>query len=332
MAAVQTGVFFLVFLLLPLPSTPSTLYVKPTNNTPCSPQPCLTLSEYIGNATRYFISNTTMIFLPGEHVFDAQANVADVNGFSMLAELEGTSKIICRGSKCGGFYFENLLNLDVANLSFVSDSQSITMAHVLDFRLVSCTFANSSNTALIANDSSLWLEGNVFMNNLDGGVHGTTFKPGGGVSVVFSNITLQGQNIFQNNSCISNTSLCGGGAMYAEKSTVILEGNSSFINNTVMVSKDFEGPLFSGGGGLLLLKTTVDIPGHVHFTNNHVSSPIYHENYCTIAVGGVSIVYCNVSISGEVTFSSNLVGRVWLWWRNVCDCQLCECNGKFGTH
>jgi len=153
MAAVQTGVFFLVFLLLPLPSTPSTLYVKPTNNTPCSPQPCLTLSEYIGNATRYFISNTTMIFLPGEHVFDAQANVADVNGFSMLAESEGTSKIICSGSKCGGFYFENILNLYVTNLSFVSDSQSITMAHVLDFRLVSCTFANSSNTALIANGS-----------------------------------------------------------------------------------------------------------------------------------------------------------------------------------
>ena len=197
MAAVQTGVVLLVLLLLLLPSTLTTLYVTPSTHTPCPDpgHPCFTLSEYIENATEYFTSNTTMVFLPGDHIFDVQANVTRITGFSMLQESEGASRIICRGSGCGGFYFEKVLQLDITNLTFISDSQSITVAHVFDFRLVNCTFANSSNTAVVANDSVLLLEGNVFTNNSGGGVDWMTYKTGGGISVVFSNITLRGHNI-----------------------------------------------------------------------------------------------------------------------------------------
>ena len=246
-----------------------------------------------------------MVFLPGDHTFDVQANITSITGFSMLRESEGTSRIICSGSGCGGFYFEKVLQLDITNLTFISDSQSITVAHVFDVRLVNCMFANSSNTAVIASDSGLLLEGNMFRNNSGGGVDWMTFKPGGGISVVFSNITLRGQNIFQNNTCISNTTLCGGGAMYAENSTVNLEGNSSFINNAVRVSKGVEG-VISGGGGLLLLRTTIDITGDVHFTNNSVSNAVTVEYGCTCGGGGASMWSCDASVSGDVTFSSNV--------------------------
>ena len=224
----------------------------------------------------------------------------------MLRESEGTSRIICSGSGCGGFYFENVSQLDITNLSFISDSQSITVAYVFEVRFVNCTFANSSNTAVVANDSSLLLEGNVFTNNSGGGVDWTAFKPGGGISVVFSSISLRGQNIFQNNTCISNTTLCGGGAMYAENSTVKLEGNSSFVNNIVMVTKGDQFPLISGGGGLFLLRTTVDITGDVHFTNNRVSNAVSAPNDCTCGGGGALVLHSNTSVSGDVTFSSNV--------------------------
>ena len=247
-----------------------------------------------------------MVFLPGDHIFDVQANITSITGFSMIQESEGKSSIICSGSGCGGFYFENVSQLDITNLTFISDSQSITVAHVFEVRFVNCTFANSSNTAVVANESGLLLEGNVFTNNSGGGVDWTAFKPGGGISVIFSNITLRGQNIFQNNTCISNTTLCGGGAMYAENSTVNLEGNSSFVNNTVMVTKGDQFPLISGGGGLFLLRTTVDITGDVHFTNNRVSNAVSAPNDCTCGGGGALVLHSDASISGNVTFSSNV--------------------------
>ena len=82
------------------------------------------------------------------------------------------------------------------------------------FRVINCTFANSSNAVLIAYNSSLQLERNTFVNNSGGRTSQMTFTPGGGIAAVFSNITFQGTNTFINNTC--NADICGGGAMYAE--------------------------------------------------------------------------------------------------------------------
>ena len=90
----------------------------------------------------------------------------------------------------------------MTQLSFVSDSHSITTKNVHDFQLVNCTFANSSNTALIANISNLHIEGNTFINNTGGNVQQMTFIPGGGIAVVSSNMTLQGENKFLTLACM----------------------------------------------------------------------------------------------------------------------------------
>ena len=53
--------------------------VTPTA-TSCSSCPhnnhCATLSEYAQEAELYFTSNTTMVFLPGDHVLDTNITVA----------------------------------------------------------------------------------------------------------------------------------------------------------------------------------------------------------------------------------------------------------------
>ena len=84
----------------------------------------------------------------------------------------------------------------MTQLSFVSDSHSIITKIVYDFQLVNCTFANSTNTAIIANNSNLHIEGNMFINNTGGTVQWMTFIPGGGIAVVSSNVTLHKQNNF----------------------------------------------------------------------------------------------------------------------------------------
>ena len=243
-----------------------------------------------------------MIFLPGKHTFNVTANITSVTGFSMVGGSENTSTIVCSGLGCGGFCFDNVTGLNVTQLSFVSDSHSITTKDVYDFQLVNCTFANSSNTALIANNSDLLIEGNTFINNTGGTVQEMTFIPGGGIAVVYSNIILQGQNNFLNLTCAAD--ICGGGAMYAENSTINFAGIASFINNTATSSphSSFTG----GGGGLFSFNTAINITGHVTFVNNSVSSAYTAGNTCEVGGGGASLVLCNATISGRVLLSNNM--------------------------
>ena len=85
MASVTTGVLLLAIVLLVLqPSTATTLYITPSLHTACPSTSCHLLSQYIENAPEYFLSNTTMIFLPGEHTFYVQANITSVTGFRMV--------------------------------------------------------------------------------------------------------------------------------------------------------------------------------------------------------------------------------------------------------
>ena len=245
-----------------------------------------------------------MIFLPSKHTFNVTANVTNVTGFSMVGGSESTSTIVCSGLRCGGFYFDNVTGLNVTQLSFISDSHSITTKNVYDFRLVNCIFANSSNTAVIANNSTLLIEGNMFINNTGGTVQHMTFVPGGGIAVVSSNIILQGQNNFLSLTCTGD--ICGGGAMYTESSRVYLEGNTTFVNNTANSAPHL--PFIGGGGGLLLFNTTVSITGCMNLFNNSVGSSYPWPKNCTIGGGGVTLILCNASISGNVVISNNKAG------------------------
>ena len=164
-----------------------------------------------------------------------------------------------------------------------------------DFQLVNCIFANSSNTAVIANNSNLHIEGNAFINNTSGIGQQMTLVPGGGIAVISSNVTLHGQNNFLTLTCAAD--ICGGGAMYAENSTINFVGITTFINNTATstASNTPHSSFIGGGGGLFLVTTAVSTAGHVIFVNN--SSAYTLTNICEVGGGGASLVLCNATIS-----------------------------------
>ena len=70
----------------PLPAGAATvLYVKPTESTPCPGEPCHTLDEYAQNASQYFVSDTTVEFLPGTHKLSQPLYVSGVINLSLVA-------------------------------------------------------------------------------------------------------------------------------------------------------------------------------------------------------------------------------------------------------
>ena len=101
--------------------------VTPTA-TSCSSCPhythCATLSEYAQEAEIYFTSNTTMVFLPGDHVLDMNITVANVARLTMHGESspDSIATVVRNGSV--GFSFTNMVDFNIYSLAFTSYNRS----------------------------------------------------------------------------------------------------------------------------------------------------------------------------------------------------------------
>ena len=117
--------------------TASTVYVKPDYHyTHCPGEPCHTLAYYVQQVSRYFVSNTTMVFLNGTHYMEAFQPIVIQNvenftmkGSSMLhrfgAVRELNSKIECIGTHLSGFSFTNVTGIRIENLTFTNCGQKV---------------------------------------------------------------------------------------------------------------------------------------------------------------------------------------------------------------
>ena len=108
----------LLFLGLPalLPAGAATvLYVKPTEDTPCPGAPCHTLDEYVQNASQYFVSDTSVKFLPGTHSLSQPLNISGVNNLSWVARNAARNETIIR-------LFEALQFTNVSNLTLLDST------------------------------------------------------------------------------------------------------------------------------------------------------------------------------------------------------------------
>ena len=105
------------------------VYCVTSTATSCSSCPhnsanCTTLSEYAQEAELYFTSNTTMMFLPGDHTLDRNITVANLTRLAMHGEPSSSSiaTIVRNGSV--GFSFTNMVNLNIYSLAFTSYNRS----------------------------------------------------------------------------------------------------------------------------------------------------------------------------------------------------------------
>ena len=130
---------------------------------------CTTLSEYAQEAETYFTSNTTMVFLPGDHTLDTNITVANVARLTMRGESSSDNlpTIVCNGPV--GLSFTRMVDLKVHFLSFTSCSRDFSdpskYALLLDMvelaELVNCFFHDNHGTALVVMNTNVILTGNT---------------------------------------------------------------------------------------------------------------------------------------------------------------------------
>ena len=258
--------------------------VTPTTATSCSSCPhnsthCTTLSEYAQQAELYFTSNTTVVFLPGDHVLDKNITVANVTRLTMRGESSSGNRATVVCSRPVGLSFTSMVDLKIDSLAFTSCSRLLKYT-VIDFplavyaaldlqstqnaELVNCSFHDNIGTALLVNNTSITLSGTTeFTHNRACG----TIIAGGGIDALSSNLTFTGNTTFLNNSAssgqcpfvYSDVTAIGGGAIVASYKTVLnLSGTNNFINNSA----------YLGGAIFTITNTVLSFNGTNSFVNN----------------------------------------------------------------
>ena len=283
--------------------TVSTYHIKPTPDTPCPAEPCLTLSEYAQG--HFLTSDTTLIFLPGNHSLNRNIAITNVTRFVMLGDstssLENVSTIVCSGPHL--LIFFNISQLHIYFLQITSCGSvtvpAVSVVSVYNVQILGSVFGTAS---LLVIGSMLNCSGTNFSNSLGTGLvlsngyvelHSSVFSnnSGGGINSTSSTLTLLGNNTFTN-----NTADIGGGISVTE-SSIYINGNITFLDNSAGTS----------GGGVYIERSIFRLTcnGTMTFAGNIISGSDISTGV-TGTGGGISALYSGVSLEGNSTFRGNV--------------------------
>ena len=280
---------------------------------------CATLSEYAQEAELYFISNTTMVFLPGDHALDTNITVASVARLTMHGESSSgnVATVVCSGSV--GLSFTSMVEFKVGSLAFTSCSRkhaitipdiSLNILYVAMLlqstqhaELVNGSFHDNLGTALVVTNTNVSLVGNNFTHNRLCG----TISAGGAIIVLSSNLRFTGNTTFLDNSAKNSESctqvyivrvIIGGGAIYASNNTVLsFNGTSNFISNSAGDS---------GGAIRISHNTVLNFSGTSSFINNSVKESggaIYASDNTVLNFSGTSNFINNSADNGGAIYT-----------------------------
>ena len=263
-------------------------------------------------AELYFTSDTTMVFLPGDHVLDINITVANVTRLTMHGEFSSRNPatIVCSGSV--GLSFTSMVDLKIDYLTFTLCSRRyaiilpgtslgiVPVAMLLQSthyaELVSCSFHDNLGTAVVVNNTNITLAGNTKFahtrscSNIAGGV-------GGAIMALNSKLAFTGNTTFLDNSAAASPRQCSlynnatdvyGGAIYTLDNTVItFSGTNYFAMNTAA----------SGGAIFASYNTALIFSGTNYFISNSAGA------------GGAIYTYGGtIHFSGTNYFISNSAG------------------------
>ena len=303
--------------------------VTPTA-TSCSSCPhnstnCTTLSEYAQEAELYFTSNTTVVFLPGDHVLNADITVANVSRLTMHGESSSSNDratVVC--NEPVGLKFTNTVNFKIHYLAFINCSRNSSVPLVSNYalllqssrcaELVDCSFHDNLGTALVVINTTVILAGNSEFTH-EHCTGSNSCVGGGGITALSSNLTFTGNTTCHQNNAIPVYNYSGG-AIYASRNTVLsFNGTTNFVNN----SADYGGAIYafentrlSFNGTSNFINNSVQIAGGAIYTsNNTVLSFSGTTNFIINSAGFGGAIYTfkntTLSFNGTSTFINNSV-------------------------
>ena len=310
----------------------TTLYITPSSSIHCHTEPCLTLSQFAQNSSRWLSLNTTLIFLAGNHTLDTVLFISNISNFSMLttSTSEGTRYVFIVCKDHAQLIFDLTDDLWINGLKFIRCGSN-RFTSVKNFMIDNCTFQgqNGSGTALDIADTNLTIVNSSFVSNRVGTCVETfdvaiksnvSIRIGGAIVVSTSNINITKCNFLENSAEM-------GGAMYVDDFSDVSIVNSTFLNNQATIddthiqdcwTNSSIDKLFRIGGAIATFDSRL-IVSSCAFTNNtsdfdggtlsiqqesvaYIHSSEFYGNRALNGSGGVLIIS---SLTDVVTIESS---------------------------
>ncbi len=267
-------------------------YVKPYENVTCPGVSCMTFEMYTKAFKTYIVSDTTFVFLPGEHYYDGNLKLSNITDIIFQGVEKSVQIIFTPGSNLTFIWSNNIV---LSNLSITLSGSRLKRDNIffsIDFRNTSATLLNlavtGSKNDYFSTAFRSWCSHIEIIN-----IQTTNAKSLGGsvLSVINSTIKFSGSNIFKNNLAYQF-----GGAFYAfDHSTVSLSGENLFEGN-------YAGR--SGGAISITSNTVLNISGTAYFLRNRAKL----GNGGAIRLLGNSIL--SLESDGNLHFIENSVGII----------------------
>ena len=143
--------------------------IKPTTDTLCPEEHCITLREFGNNTSLYLNSSTTLIFLPGEHHFTSALIISNISKLSMTSNSSLSSTPLIT---CGLDASINLFSINEVYIGYLKflgcKGHKITMVNLVV--LENSTFMYHTGSAVkFVSSSNIKINECAFISNSEGG-------------------------------------------------------------------------------------------------------------------------------------------------------------------
>lgn len=277
-------------------------FVRSTSSTTCPAEsPCLTLDDYVSNATEYFTSNTRFVFLDGWHYLNAALELESVTNITLSGIVTAVTIIVSENTSISYTSSQGIVmcSLEIAYKGGVENASKsallfdnshsvqitdIQFTGLIDERYRSRAIGFIQSTADIANCS--------FSDGYS--------DLGGAIYIDSSDITFSGVNSYTN-----NTADVSGGVIFATNSILVFNGANVFFKNA-----DFT----TGGEAMFISFTDLEFNGYVEFRENGPAALMAFDStvstkgqtlFINNLGGGTTFIRSNFSCTGEAHFVNN---------------------------
>ena len=245
-------------------------------------EPCLTLQQFVTNATFLSSDNITLELYQGNHYLRSQFSPTNINTFILTSTIGHGASVVCNHSSY--FSFNQMRHMNIIGVTLI-DCQ-INLNHVTNATFARNRFLNSNgccNAIIVARQAFVWVYNSTLVSQNYSGR--AIYLYNGNVSIL--------------NSSVSGYSGSYGGAIYAQRVPVIEIFNSFFSDNAAT-------PI--GYGGAIYIQNGMNITiSKSHFVGNRVLSGYYGGSAVSITGEIVSITDSYFGNNRAVADSSGAV-------------------------
>ena len=288
-------VSLLITVLLPtnISAVADVIYIEPADSpfSDCPRQPCLTLDQY--TQTTNLTTGNTLYFLPGNHTLqESVLNLKSVSNITLKGEVD--VNIVCTSAVT--IQCENVTGLKIQGLTFLLnfidyEITALTLSKCHSVLILNTTFRGSADVnitrAMTLKHSTSTINSSVFEGNVGSAIYIQDD----------SSLTICGSSFTR------NKGLGNGGAVYAQESTLLLDGSTP---NHFTHNSDEQ----KGGAIQCKYNCSLEMKGINKFKDNYISSYESYDLYDLLvfylaAGGAVFVTHGSLLLSGTVIFSNS---------------------------